>query len=530
MPDINLSSLNNGSYPSGSTANRPSSPSIGTLYFNTDLGALQIYTSNGWFVYQNPAAPTAPTSVVATNYGSGRAYNNGKHTVTFLQTSTGGPAVSFTVTPSPSTSPSTFTTTTNSIDITGLTSGTSYSYTVTATNNTGTSSASTSSTGVVVTTVPDAPSSVSGTPGSNQIALTWSAPNNGGSSITGYIITPYIGASAQTTISVGNITSTTITGLTNGTSYTFTVIATNANGNSSASSASAIIIPTNVQVEYIIVAGGGAGGAAGGGGGGGGGAGGILYRTENYVSGTQYAVTVGGGGAGYGYMSTEGSGQKGTDSTIARSGTTYTAFGGGTGLFRTSTVSLSQGGSGGGRYSTSLANEGISTQTSQGGTAYGNNGGAVDSGTGLCGGGGGSGAIGGNATSTSGGNGGAGTSIFSTWLTACSAPDTTYLAGGGGAGADGTGNTAGTGGAGGGATGGTRNSNQGGSATANTGSGGGGGGGYQNAASGSGGSGVVYIRYPSSLASATVNSGSPTLYNTGGYKYYKFTGNGTITL
>ena len=61
---------------------------------------------------------------------------------------------------------------------------------------------------------------------------------------------------------------------------------------------------------------------------------------------------------------------------------------------------------------------------------------------------------------------------------------------------------------------------------------GGGGGGGANPASqggGNGGSGVVIIRYPDTYAAATSTTGSPTYTVTGGYRYYTFTGTGTIT-
>ena len=66
-------------------------------------------------------------------------------------------------------------------------------------------------------------------------------PADGGSPITSYTVTPYIGTTAQTAKTVTGTppaTSTTVTGLTNGTAYTFKVTATNAVGTSPASAAS----------------------------------------------------------------------------------------------------------------------------------------------------------------------------------------------------------------------------------------------------------------------------------------------------
>ena len=71
-------------------------------------------------------------------------------------------------------------------------------------------------------------------PGARQLDARRSS--NGGSSITGYTVTPYIGSTAQTPVTVnsGSATSATVTGLTNGTAYTFTVTATNAIGTGAA--------------------------------------------------------------------------------------------------------------------------------------------------------------------------------------------------------------------------------------------------------------------------------------------------------
>ena len=65
-----------------------------------------------------------------------------------------------------------------------------------------------------------------------QAQVNWTDPtDDGGSSITGYKITPYLGTTAQTPVSVGaDKTTATVTGLTNGASYTFTVTAVNGVG------------------------------------------------------------------------------------------------------------------------------------------------------------------------------------------------------------------------------------------------------------------------------------------------------------
>jgi hypothetical protein len=64
--------------------------------------------------------------------------------------------------------------------------------------------------------------------------------------------------------------------------------------------------------------------------------------------------------------------------------------------------------------------------------------------------------------------------------------------------------------------------------SANTG-GGGGGIGAVGSTGPAGGSGIVIVRYADSYTAAASTTGSPAVVVTGGYRYYTFTGNGSIT-
>ena len=83
------------------------------------------------------------------------------------------------------------------------------------------------------TSVPSAPRSVTATAADGAVNLSWLPPLSDGSlSISGYDITPFAGGVAQPVIAApGGATSLMATGLSNGTTYTFTVAAKNSMGN-----------------------------------------------------------------------------------------------------------------------------------------------------------------------------------------------------------------------------------------------------------------------------------------------------------
>jgi PKD repeat protein len=91
---------------------------------------------------------------------------------------------------------------------------------------------------------PSAPTGVTAGGGDESATVTWRAPADGGSVITSYIVTPYIGEEAQTPKAVLRATSVTVSGLSNGTAYTFTVAATNTVGTGPPSARSKAVTPT----------------------------------------------------------------------------------------------------------------------------------------------------------------------------------------------------------------------------------------------------------------------------------------------
>jgi len=166
--------------------------------------------------------PGAPTNVVA-------VAGNGTVTVSWsAPASNGGSAItSYIVVPSVGSSQDVGTSLTATFSIEN---GLAVTFTVKAVNSAGSSLSSTASASVTPTappTVPGAPRNVTVVAGANSATVSWVAPlADGGSPITGYIITPSIG----NPVTVGNVLSATITGLASGTAVTFTVTAINAIG------------------------------------------------------------------------------------------------------------------------------------------------------------------------------------------------------------------------------------------------------------------------------------------------------------
>jgi titin len=191
-------------------------------------------------VTPKPAAvlPGAPTDVTA-------VAGDGVATVSWTAPSNdgGAPITSYTLTTLPG--GATLTTgSTTTATVVGLTNGTSYTFTVAAVNEAGTGPASAASAAVTPSAqaiVPGAPTAVMAVAGNAQATVSWGVPISVGSSaVTSYTVTASPGGATAT--ATEGLTAT-VTGLTNGTSYTFTVFATNAAGNGPPSAPSAAIVP-----------------------------------------------------------------------------------------------------------------------------------------------------------------------------------------------------------------------------------------------------------------------------------------------
>ena len=96
---------------------------------------------------------------------------------------------------------------------------------------------------------PDPATGVTGTAGNEQVDVSFTSPSDvGGADITGYRVTDSTGAFGAT----GSASPITVTGLTNGTSYTFNVWAINPFGWSSPSDASASVSPAIFQRAVFV--------------------------------------------------------------------------------------------------------------------------------------------------------------------------------------------------------------------------------------------------------------------------------------
>ncbi len=224
----------------------PARPSAGTV--NVTWVTLGVAGSAAYVYADKPAAPATPTATAGISSA----------TLTWAAPANNGSAITgYVVTPylaGVAQTAVSFDASTTTRTLTGLTAASSYTFTVAAVNAYGTSTVSAQSVAVTPYTLPGAPAITAVAAGDNSATLTWTAPSNGGSAISAYVVTPFIGAVVQAAQTFnGASTTATATGLTAGTAYTFTVTAQNLAGTGPASAHSLAVTP-NVSPSLIFTA------------------------------------------------------------------------------------------------------------------------------------------------------------------------------------------------------------------------------------------------------------------------------------
>jgi YVTN family beta-propeller protein len=250
---------------------------------SSNCTAADVPTADGPFgIAVDPASSSSPNTVFAADYGSAALSVFGEPAAPTQVVATGDGSVvnvswsapvdegqigvaSYTINPSPGCPTCTGTTvsgTVTSTSVGGLTPGTPYTFTVTASNAAGAGPVSAPSGSAVPIAVPDPPSPVTATlgavnaPGDGMVILRWTAPFDNGSPLTGYSVTPTPACTACSGLDpAGTATSTTVSGLEAGVSYTFAVAATNSVGTGPAGTSSAITPVTVTPAPTAVHAG-----------------------------------------------------------------------------------------------------------------------------------------------------------------------------------------------------------------------------------------------------------------------------------
>ena len=486
----------------GTTVQRPATPVLGSLRYNSTIGILEQYTDVGWQGIESPPVITGFSGVINSNTNTTITVN-GSNFKSGSIVSIDGAAVTG--------SRSLTTTFVSSSQLTANTNAASVNYTggntfdVKVTNPSGLQtilatagtvdrdpvfSTSTGNLGTIFDSNRTASFTISASDPDGQ-TVTYSVAS--GSLPTGMSLNSSTGVISGTASAVGSDTtftfdiraSSTSGSLTSTEDRSFNIIVKAPVVTSFTSTGSQTFsVPTGLTSVQVLVVAGGAGGGAGAGyeAGGGGGAGGVIFSSSTPVTpGGSVSVTVGSGGSSQ-------TNTNGTSLNPAANGNNssfgpITATGGGAGGGQY--YGGQDGGSGGGRGGNSA-----SQPIGNGTPGQGNPGAAgTENGTDSYGGGGGG--AGGAGGAPPGGQGGVGGSGYTTSISGSSI---TYGGGGGGAGSYG-GGPGGPGGSGGGGNGSSSYTNNQGNGTTNRG-GGGGGSCAPNGSSGStGGPGIVIVKY-----------------------------------
>ncbi len=224
-------------------------PVSGTFTTASDLTDIQVVSQDATGATIRVVNTGAPTAVPEKPAAPSAVRGNASAQVSWTAVSgNGSPVTGYTVTSSPGGITKTVAGDATTATVTGLTNGTDYTFTVKATNANGQSLASEPSNTVTPATVPGRPAAPSAVRGDKSAQVSWTPVSGNGSPVTGYTVTSTPGGFTKTV--AGDATTATVTGLTNGTAYTFTVKATNAIGQSTASLPSNAVTPASAVLTF----------------------------------------------------------------------------------------------------------------------------------------------------------------------------------------------------------------------------------------------------------------------------------------
>ena len=248
----------------GALALDASDPTNNVLYVADDPSNGVVAGTGRWWQVLSapppPGPPSAPLNVIATA-------GNASASLSWTAPNNHQPVTSYTVHNSLAsngilvpdvtvTAAASATLVPTSVTVTGLTNGVTYQFEVLATNAQGSSPFSAPSNRVTpqAPTVPGAPINVLATAGDSFATVSWTAPpSDGGSPITSYTVTAFVGGAPAGIAAIANGNSATLFPLTNGVAYTFSVHATNAIGNGPESAQSAPVTPAAAVVPAVTV-------------------------------------------------------------------------------------------------------------------------------------------------------------------------------------------------------------------------------------------------------------------------------------
>ena len=182
----------------------------------------------GTIIVKVVSKPNAPTNVKAVVLGA-----NGARVSFNVPEANGSPITQYRI--FDQTGRRVATCTTNVCEVGGLLNGQPYSFTVSAVNEEGESERSGTSNTITISGAPNRPARPTLTAKDGKIEVSWSAPGSNGFPITGYTATATVAGGRSVSCTTNGATTCVLTGLTNGKTYTVTVKAHNAKGDSPAS-------------------------------------------------------------------------------------------------------------------------------------------------------------------------------------------------------------------------------------------------------------------------------------------------------